>query len=226
MKKTLPICLLALALGGFLGFCLGRAAVEGPRPSFTLQAAAISAGSASAATEPAAELDVTNDECLLERGGQVLTALEAEDYSALAKLVHPGKGVRFTPYSTVDLEGDLVLTAERLAAGGTDQRVYTWGVVDGKGTLLTATIPEYFERYVANADYGEAPIVGMDTVAEVGNAQENAADAYPEGRFVEYHFPGLEEKNQGFDWCSLKLVFEPYQNDWRLVGVIHSEWTI
>ena len=43
MKKTLPICLLALALGGFLGFFLGRAAVEGPRPSLTLQAAAISA---------------------------------------------------------------------------------------------------------------------------------------------------------------------------------------
>lgn len=30
----------------------------------------------------------------------------------------------------------------------------------------------------------------------------------------------------GYDWCSLKLVFECYQGDWYLVGLVHSEWTV
>ena len=60
---------------------------------------------------------------------------------------------------------------------------------------------------------------------QTGNALENVAESFPGCRFLEYHFPGLEPKNEGFDWCSLKLVLSPYQGEWRLVGLIHSEWT-
>ena len=59
-----------------------------------------------------------------------------------------------------------------------------------------------------------------------GNALENVLTAYPDDRFVEYHFPGLDESQEGFDWCSLKVVLAPCEGDWYLVGLIHSEWTI
>lgn len=39
-------------------------------------------------------------------------------------------------------------------------------------------------------------------------------------------FSGLDEQMAGYDWCSLKLVFECYQGDWYLVGLVHSEWTV
>ena len=58
------------------------------------------------------------------------------------------------------------------------------------------------------------------------NALENVAAAFPDGRFVEYHFPGLDPQMEGYDWCSLKVVFEAYNNQWYLVGLIHSQWTI
>ena len=107
-----------------------------------------------------------------------------------------------------------------------DEEVYTWGLEDGIGEPIRLTGTEYFARYVYNADYAQAPEQALNQVLMQGNALENVAAAYPEGRFVEYHFPGLDEALEGFDWCSLKLVFEPWQGDWRLVGIIHSEWTI
>ena len=95
----------------------------------------------------------------------------------------------------------------------------------GSGSPIRCTSKDYFARYVFNTDYTEAPQVGIDTVLISGNALENVADAYPNGRFVEYHFPGIDPALEGFDWCSLKLVFEIWNNDWYLVGIIHGEWT-
>jgi hypothetical protein len=107
-----------------------------------------------------------------------------------------------------------------------DDIPYVWGIEDGTGAPIELTGREYFERYVFNADYTAAPETAVDTVLMQGNALENVASAYPEGRFVEYHFPGLDEQMAGYDWCSLKLVFECYQGDWYLVGLVHSEWTV
>lgn len=221
MKKTIILCLITLLAGAALGWGAGHL------PNTVLSRSASPAlAAAPAASEAAPALDQTDNGPLLERGQAVLEAMKAKDYAALAALVYPEKGVRFTPYSTVDPGSDLEFTPERLAAAGEDSRVYTWGISDGKGSPLAYTIPDYFDHFVFNADYTAAPLIGVDTVLESGNALENAADVYPEGRYVEYHFPGLAPENQGFDWCSLKLVFEAREDAWYLTGVIHSQWTI
>ena len=68
----------------------------------------------------------------------------------------------------------------------------------------------------------------MDHVIASGNSLENVEDAYPEDRFVEFYFPGQDPASGGLDWSALKLVFSDpeHAGDHRLVGVIHSEWTI
>lgn len=223
MKKTVPLCLLSLVLGSALGLGVGQA-LPAALPLQT--AAAVLNIAPTPLPAGAAPLDTRDNGPLLEQGQAVLDALKQSDYAALAQLAHPELGVRFTPYSTVDIESDLVLSPERLAAAGGDSRSYTWGVVDGRGSPLVATIAEYFASYVFNADYTQAPMIGVDQVLETGNALENAPDAYPGDRFVDYYFPGLDPVNEGFDWCSLKLVFREYQGTWRLVGAIHSQWTI
>ena len=164
--------------------------------------------------------------CLSDRAGQVLAALKESDYEALAALVHPEKGVTLTPYSTVEPSCDRNLLPAQLVLLPEDDIPYVWGIEDGTGAPIELTGREYFERYVFNADYTAAPETAVDTVLMQGNALENVASAYPEGRFVEYHFPGLDEQMAGYDWCSLKLVFECYQGDWYLVGLVHSEWTV
>ena len=152
--------------------------------------------------------------------------LAALAYAALSLLVHPQQGLTLTPYSTVDPQLDTVLSRDQVAQLSVDETVYTWGLYPGSGAPIQCTAPVYFERFVFNADYTQAPRVGVDEVLISGNALENVADAYPEARFVEYHFPGIDPELEGFDWCSLKLVFQVWENDWYLVGIIHGEWTI
>lgn len=234
MKRAVVMSSLALVCGLLLGWLVG----SGFLPAIQVQAnvaaipPAVSPGILSnnrygASAVPTEEpLDTEDNTPLLDRAGQVLEALKSENYAALSRLVHPELGVTLTPYSTVDPICDNVLTQAGVARLSTDDTVYTWGLYDGSGEPIRCTGQEYFDRYVFNVDYTEAPQVGIDTVLISGNALENVEVAYEDARFVEYHFPGIDPAREGFDWCSLKLVFEVWNNDWYLVGMIHSEWTV
>lgn len=231
MKKAVLFVVIAL-LGGFsLGTLFGSGMssaylASAQSGTAVLPQAAVRVELAAASTPAAAPEPTPDTGCLLERAEAVLELLRDGDYCGLSRMVHPEKGVTLTPYSTVSTGCDRVLLPEQVALLGEDEKVYTWGLEDGIGEPIQLTGVEYFARYVYNADYASAPEQGVDEVLMQGNALENVASAYPEGHFVEYHFPGLDEGMEGYDWCSLKLVFEPYQGDWYLVGLIHSEWTI
>lgn len=157
---------------------------------------------------------------------RVLNALKEKDYELLASTAHPDKGVTFTPYSTVEPDSNINLSALQISKLASDETVYTWGHVDGRGSLIEMTIPQYLESYVYDADYSQAPEIGIDRVLISGNALENVAVAYPNCRYVDFCYPSLDPVNQGLDWHSLKLVFEPGDTRWLLVGIIHSQWTI
>lgn len=238
MKRTVLCSVLTLvigfAVGVFFRFHMLPAPSSSSGPS-TMNALAASGPSAAPAGfyTPApssvaleASLDRDDNGPLLERAGEVTAALRARNYVALAAMVHPEKGVAFTPYSTVNPDGDLCFSPAQLTEAAGRDVPLVWGVSDGKGEPIELTLDGYFDRYVYNADYAQAPEIGIDTVLASGNAMENVAASFPMGRFVEYHFPGLEDANLGYDWCSLKLVFEIWQNQWMLVGVVHSEWTV
>ncbi len=172
-------------------------------------------------------LDVKDNLSLLEAACAVNRALKNGDYASLAAAAHPTKGVTFTPYSSVDPETDLTFTPDQLRNLAQDATVYAWGFVDGRGSLIEMTVTDYLKRYVYNADYTKAPQVGVDQVMMQGNALENIAEAYPDGRFVDFCYPnGLDSASEGMDWCSLKLAFEPGESGWLLVGIVHGEWTI
>ena len=171
-------------------------------------------------------LDSSDNFLLLNAACTVVQALRQQDYSTVASFVHPAKGVTFTPYSTVNPDTDQVFSREEIMNLTQDTTVYTWGSVDGRGSPIELTMADYFERYVFNADYTQVPEIGVDHILMHGNALENLSEAYPQGRFVDFCFPQLDEANEGLDWCSLKLVFEPQDTNWFLVGMVHGEWTI
>lgn len=176
--------------------------------------------------DPAPVLDKDDNRILLSVAFNVVSALKSQDYQTLSSFVHPIDGVIFTPYSTVDLNANLCFTAAQVAALKTDTTKYVWGISDGKGAPLELTAEAYFARYVYNADYAQAPLLGMDQVIGSGNALENVSEVFPDSRFVEFYFPGIAPEYNGFDWCGLKLVFSEYQNEYKLRAIIHSEWTI
>lgn len=184
-------------------------------------------GSASAASSADAEpMDPEDNFPLLGAACAVNRCLQQQNWTAMSAYVHPERGVTFTPYSTVEPETDLTFTADQIKNLAQDQNVYIWGFEDGRGNPIQMTILQYFERYVYDRDYTQVPQIGIDRIMTGGNALENLTESYPGCRFVDFSFPSADPINDGLDWTSLKLVFQPEGAHWYLVGIVHGEWTI
>lgn len=177
------------------------------------------------------ELPLPPDEAQRIIGDRARAAVEAlrdRNWEALAALVHPTRGVRFSPYGYVRVgtEGDRVLTPAELRQAWTDKTVHLWGHYDGSGEPIRLTFAGYFERFVYDKDFAQAPQVGYNRILGRGNTLQNWWQVYPGSILVEYHFPGTDPRYQGMDWRSLRLVFADEGGTWYLVGIIHDEWTI
>ena len=155
----------------------------------------------------------------------VLDSIKSRDYEALADFSHPELGIVFSPYATINYaKCKSFMTSEIKRFGGSTDS-YVWGVFDGSGDPIEMTVSEYFDRFVYNRDFLSASQIGVDYIVKSGNALENTVDVFPGARFVDFHLPG-DEKNDGLDWASLRLIFEEYGDTLRLTALIHSEWTV
>jgi hypothetical protein len=169
----------------------------------------------------------TDASVLETRAGEVVAALKARDGSRLAALVHPDKGVRFTPYGFVRTDRDVVLTRSEVATMFADTTRRTWGTADGTGDPLTSSFEQYYRRFVYDVDFAAAPVVrDNQPPAHSGNTPNTIAQSYPGAQWVEFHFPMIDAKYEGMDWRSLWLVFERHGDDWLLTGIVHGSWTI
>ena len=234
MKRFLIFpCILSLVIGLLAGILLpiDLSGEEKPPalnnnltpPAGVSQPEGSGSGSSSSASAP---LDPEDNLSLLAAACTVNRCLQRQDWSTLSAYVHPERGVTFTPYSTVDLSSDRNFTADQIKNLAQDKTVYTWGFEDGRGDPIQMTALEYFERYIYDRDYTQVPQIGVDRIMTGGNALENLAEVYPGCRFVDFSFPSADPVNDGLDWTSLKLVFQPEGEHWYLVGVVHGEWTI
>jgi uncharacterized protein YcfL len=167
-----------------------------------------------------------SDQAVIESNANaVLEALKDQDMTALASYVHPQKGLRFTPYTYIDLENHLHFNADEIKGLLQNSTVYTWGTYEGSGEPINLTFAQYYDQFIYDQDFLTAPEVVYNEVLQRGSAINNITEAYPEGVSVEYHFPGFDEQYGGVDWESLKLVFEKDGTNWYLVGIIHEAWT-
>jgi hypothetical protein len=165
------------------------------------------------------------DETVAARAGQIIWALRHKDMEALSRLVHPDKGVRFSPYAYVGNE-DLVFRAQEMRNLMRDQTAHRWGDFDGTGSPINLTFVAYFRRFIYDADFARPQQVGCNTVIGRGNTINNIPAFYPDAVFIEYHLGGADPQQGGLDWRSLRLVLQMHQGAWYLVGVVHDEWTI
>lgn len=194
-----------------------------PLPAITANTPQGNSGKTSGKQE---KLDPRDSATLLNTACLTVSALKSRNYVTLASYVHPQKGVTFTPFSTVRLEKDINLSSVQISQLERDRTTYVWGERNGSNSLIELTIPKYFDQFVFDRDYTKAPRVGIDEVVITGNALENLPDAYPGCRFVDFTFPAKDPGDKAPNWSSLKLVFEPGEYQWYLVGIIHSQWTV
>lgn len=165
------------------------------------------------------------DEAVAIRAIEVIQALKNRDLEALAAVIHPEKGVRFSPYSFVGSE-DLLFSREQIPGLWVDLTVYRWGNYDGSGMPIELTFEGYYLEFIYDVGFARPHMVGFNTTIGHGNTVNNVSEAYPGAVVVEFHFPGFDPKYEGLDWRSLRLVLEQVNGTWFLVGVVHDEWTI
>lgn len=161
-----------------------------------------------------------------EIADKVIHAISTKDGKVISEYVHPDKGVRFTPYTYVSVENDVVFSKEEMKDFFDNQSLYLWGYYDGSGEEINLTPKEYYEKFIYSEDFMNAPEVGYNKVLSSGNMIENQFEVYDHPMVVEYYFPGFNPEYEGLDWKSLRLVFEKYEGSFRLVGIIHNQWTI
>ncbi len=174
--------------------------------------------------ETRGEETVLDEEHLRERADDVVIALEYKNFESLANVVHPEKGVRFSPYAHIDTEQHLTFEAEEVMEFGNDEEKYTWGVQDGSGHEINLTPSEYYEQYIYIRDFSrEASVININEIEAHGNLLINVEEVYPDADFVSYYVtPGEDE----LDWANLILAFEEFDGDWYLVGLAVDRWTI
>jgi len=165
-------------------------------------------------------------EFIEKRAEKVIKAIASKDFETISEYVHPDKGVRFTPYTYVSIKNDIVLGKEKVDDFFQDDNIYLWGNYDGSGEPIRLTLGEYYQEFIYSKDFKQAEEVGYNEVLSQGNMLENQFEVYRNPIIVEYYLPGEEEKYSGMDWQSLRLVFECYEREWMLTGLIHNEWTI
>lgn len=158
-------------------------------------------------------------------GTSILNLLKNKDFEGLALKIHPKIGVRFSPYSYVSTDNLHFSADDFLQMIGGEQK-YLWGYADGSGFELNLSFDEYYQRYIFDKDFSQAPETAIDKRIKFGNSIENTLEFYPNAHFIEYHFPMFDPQYEGLDWKSLRLVFSEYEGQWYLIGVIHDEWTI
>lgn len=161
-----------------------------------------------------------------ETADKLIDAISAKDAETISDLIHPVKGVRFTPYTYVSLESDVVFNKEEIKKFFKDKELYLWGYYDGIGDEIKLTPSEYYEKFIYSEDFVNAEKIGYNEVLSSGNMLENQFEVYENAIIVEYYFSGFNSDFAGMDWRSLRLVFEQYEDSWKLVGIINNQWTI
>ncbi|MTI47618.1 MAG: hypothetical protein FH761_07235 [Firmicutes bacterium] len=168
----------------------------------------------------------TAQEIIKDRANEVMNIINEGNMEELAQYVHPEKGVRFTPYTHVSLKNDLVFKQNQIADFLKDSNKYLWGYYDGSGKEIKLTPREYWGEFVYDKDYENADEISYNEIIGKSLIKENQFNVYSNSIIVEYYLEGTNPDYEGLDWGSLRLVFEEYNGEWYLVGIIHNQHVI
>jgi len=182
-------------------------------------------GGSTPATTPVSSVEDTQA-TLVGAAHDALRAFSAHDADALAALVHPTKGVRFTINAHVDVKADVVMQRAQIADFWTSAKIYRWGVQDATGDPIRSTPAAFSKSYLNDRDYVRDSVLTVNADRGSGTILSNIAEAYPGSSHVEFFIePTMAGGQPGNDWAALRLVFERLDGKWYLVGVVHAAWT-
>lgn len=158
-----------------------------------------------------------------ERSRAVVRSLKNRDMKTLSRYVDAKRGLRFSPY-VFAAKSDKVFSVAQVRRLNRNQTRYLWGSYDGSGEPIRLTWKDYRKSFVYPRNFFTAA-PSFNTFVRRGNLNNNLAQIYPRGVFVEYYLPGENPKYGGLDWRSLWLVWNRSGNAWKLVAIADNQWT-
>ena len=170
-----------------------------------------------------------SNEKILVTAKEIVKLIKNKEFKNLANYVHPIKGVVFSP-EYYNPKINAVFSKELIVKGFDNNKKYIWGYFDGSGDTIELTFREFYDKYVYDKDYVNAPEIVLNPTHDNDNNRKSfirsIKEEVPGLSFVEFYFSGFDKKYEGMDWRSLFLVFENYENKWYLIAIINGHWTI
>lgn len=157
-----------------------------------------------------------------KRSQDVVRALATMNMTALARYIHPKKGVAFYPYPAADKPQKR--TSWQLRRYFHDRKIYLWGSYDGTGDPIRLSNKDYFRKFIYDDNFSQSKEINFSMIKPRGNTLNLLPQKYPNAIFVEFYRPA--RSSQGYDWKGLWLVWQKLGLQWYLIAIAHDEWTI
>lgn len=167
---------------------------------------------------------------VLGPANEVLDTLADRDLDELAKHVHPEKGVLFAPFLQLtstpmyEQHDPIIFGANEIPTLLQDQTIYRWGDHAASGLPIEMTTAEYFDSYVYANKNPDATFVNQQDLMGPEFFTENVRGKFPDAHMVQYSYYETVEGEE-LSWMQLTLIFEEYDGEWKLVGILHNAWT-
>jgi hypothetical protein len=215
---------------------LGCPASTEPAPAPAVEATEAAPQAAQADEEqPRKRYDITPAQAratIAVRAREALRALARRDFRTLATFVDADEGLRIGELST-DVRAEL--SRVQLASCLEDRTRRVWGVED----LSDATCNAYWRQNILAADWGHPSHVDYNLPSTQGEpASMLAADSDQSGdpTLAEHRdaivvqvvarrpLPGEPDADSS-SWTTLRLVWRPHGDEWRMAELSWREWT-
>lgn len=211
--------LLAILISAILFSCTGNQSTEPNKEGGIIETSDSSDIQHKTSISASEDDDISS---IKKRSKEILTLLKNEDYLGFAEYIHPGEGLRFSPYAFIDTINDVRLSKENFKEAIKTNKKFTWGYSDGSGDPIEMKIADYFQKFIYNADFLNSSKTAVNKIIGSGNSKNNMQEIYPDMPFFESYDPGKHE----MAWSALRFVFKKEGGNFYLVAVIHNQWTI
>jgi hypothetical protein len=176
--------------------------------------------------------NASTEQIIIQKSDKIISLLKNTSISSLKGFIHPTKGVRISKDGYIDKQRDVILKASEIDSLIKNGTKLSWGYSDGKGDAINLSAEEYFSRYLS-IDFSNSQKKYNQAVRGGSNTTLDIQGVYINNNFVNYYIPYnstyVDEgvvKPQTMDWRAINLVFEEYNGESYLIGIITDNWTI
>ena len=151
------------------------------------------------------------EEILRSKALLTIKAIKFRHLKLLSTLIHPEKGIRFSPHAYIT--NGVVLDRNNLVSDYEKNIKYNWGISNDM-VPINLGFQEYYDNYVYDQDYANADKISFNEKVLRKNIIDNARKIYPNSIMVDFKI--LEYVNKEM----LRLIFEKEIQDWYLVAIV------